>query len=150
MRDVLLSNFITEQYNIGKLEELIIAFFQLIDTVELKLADEDYYIKITQKYEMRFTGSPIVINSSKVESFLIEKYDTEEKLKELLFKCSKSFNCMSKQEREFFSKIYIKLEKKSTVIDEMSLHQYQYEQLKRSAIVKFCLVLGLDKFVEVI
>ena len=150
LREALLSNFITDQYDIGKLEEVIKVFLELIDTAVLKLADEDYYIKITQNYEMKFTGGQKSITSSKIESFLIDKYDSDEKLKELLYKCSKSFNCMSKLEREFFSKIYINLEKKTTVINEMSLHQYQYEQLKKSSIVKFCLVLGLDKFMEVI
>ena len=49
------------------------------------LSDETYNIKITPTYEMKITGYSSVRNvSSKVESFVIHKYDTEDKLKELV------------------------------------------------------------------
>ncbi len=150
MRECILSNYITEQYDVDKLEEVIKVFMDLIETAMLKLANDDYYIKITPSYEMRFAGNQLIFKTSKIDSFLVDRYDTDEKLQELLFKCSKSFNNMTKQEREFFTRKFIKQERKFNLINDMSLHQYQYDQLRKSSIVKFCLVLGLDKFVNVI
>ena len=148
MREKLLSDFITNQYNIQKLEVVVRTFLNLIDTALLILANENYDIKLTQNYDMRVTGTQYVTPNSRVESFLISKYDTDDKLKELLSKYLKAFNNMSLMERELFARIYIKKEKKCVVMSEMHLYQYQYDPVKRSAIVKFCLVLGLDKYVD--
>lgn len=151
MRETILSDFITSQYNIRKLEEVTKTFLELIDTVILILADDSYNIKITPSYELKITGYSSVRNvTSKVESFVIHKYDSEEKLKDLVYKYSKSFNNMSKVERELFTKIFINKEKKTYVMEEMGLYQYQFDPIKKSAVVKFCLVLGLDKYVNAI
>ena len=151
MRETILSDFITSQYNIRKLEEVTKTFLELIDTVILILADDSYNIKITPSYELKITGYSSVRNvTSKVESFVIHKYDSEEKLKDLVYKYSKSFNNMSKIERELFTKIFINKEKKTYVMEEMGLYQYQFDPIKKSAVVKFCLVLGLAKYVNAI
>lgn len=151
MRETILSDFITSQYNIRKLEEVTKTFLELIDTVILILADDSYNIKITPSYELKITGYSSVRNvTSKVESFVIHKYDSEEKLKDLVYKYSKSFNNMTKVERELFTKIFINKEKKTYVMEEMGLYQYQFDPIKKSAIIKFCLVLGLDKYVNAI
>ena len=151
MRETILSDFITSQYNIRKLEEVTKTFLELIDTVILILADDSYNIKITPSYELKITGYSNVCNvTSKVESFVIHKYDSEEKLKDLVYKYSKSFNNMSKTERELFTKIFINKEKKTYVMEEMGLYQYQFDPIKKSAVVKFCLVLGLDKYINAI
>ena len=151
MKEKLLSDFITSQYNIRKLEEVTKAFLELIDTVILILADDSYNIKITPSYELRITGYSNVRNvSSKVESFIIHKYDSEEKLKDLVFKYSKSFNSMTKLERELFTKLFINKEKKTYIMQDMGLYQYQFDPIKKSAVVKFCLVLGLDKYINAI
>lgn len=151
MKEKLLSDFITSQYNIRKLEEVTKAFLELIDTVILILADDSYNIKITPSYELKITGYSNVRNvSSKVESFIIHKYDSEEKLKDLVFKYSKSFNSMTKLERELFTKLFINKEKKTYIMQDMGLYQYQFDPIKKSAIVKFCLVLGLDKYINAI
>ena len=62
MKEKLLSDFITGQFNIRKLEEITKAFLELIDTVILMLSDETYNIKITPTYEMKITGYSSVRN----------------------------------------------------------------------------------------
>jgi len=151
MREKILSNFITNQYDIKKLEEVTKTFLELIDAVILILADESYNIKITPSYELKITGYSSSRNvTSKVESFIIHKYDSEEKLKDLVYKYSKSFNGMTKLERVLFTKIFINKEKKTRIMEDMGLYQYQFDPIKKSAIVKFCLVLGLDKYTNII
>lgn len=150
MNGKLLSDFITNQYDIGKLEEVTKAFLDLIDTAVLILANEDYDIKITPSYEMKIMGCKNIIVSSKVESFVIHKYDSDDKLKDLLFKYSQSFNKMSQLERELFTRLFINGEKKSNVMFDMNLYQYQFDPIRKSSVIKFCLVLGLDKYIDVI
>ena len=65
MRECILSNYITEQYDVDKLEEVIKVFMDLIETAMLKLANDDYYIKITPSYEMRFAGNQLIFKTSK-------------------------------------------------------------------------------------
>ncbi len=150
MKENLLSNFITNQYNIGKLEEVIRAFLNLTETAIIILSNEDYNIKITSSYEMKLSSRTKFSTTSRVESFLISKYDSDDKLKELLYKYSKAFNTMTKPERELFSKYFIRGEKKSIVMRDMGIYQYQFDPIKKSAVVKFCLVLGLDKYIDVV
>ena len=111
---------------------------------------EDYDIKITPSYEMKIMGCKNIIVSSKVESFVIHKYDSDDKLKDLLFKYSQSFNKMSQLERELFTRLFINEEKKSNVMFDMGLYQYQFDPIRKSSVIKFCLVLGLDKYIDVI
>ena len=148
MKEKILSDFITNQYDIGKLETMIKMFLNLIDAAILILTNEDYNIKITPAYEMKLSSNQFLSTSSRIESFLMSKYNTDDKLKELLYKYSKSFNNMTKIEREVFTRIFIKKEKKTNVMLDMHLYQYQFDPIKKSAVVKFSLVLGLDKYVE--
>lgn len=122
----------------------------MTETAIIILSNEDYNIKITSSYEMKLSSRTKFSTTSRVESFLISKYDSDDKLKELLYKYSKAFNTMTKPERELFSKYFIKEEKKSIVMRDMGIYQYQFDPIKKSAVVKFCLVLGLDKYTEVI
>ncbi len=148
MKEKILSDFITNQYDIGKLETVIKMFLNLIDAAILILTNEDYNIKITPSYEMKLSSNQFLSASSRIESFLMSKYNTDDKLKELLYKYSRSFNNMTKIEREVFTRIFIKKEKKTNVMLDMHLYQYQFDPIKKSAVVKFSLVLGLDKYAE--
>ena len=71
MKEKLLSDFITNQYNIVKLEAVVRTFLNLIDTALLILSNENYDIKLTPTYDMKLTGIQYVTPTSRVESFLI-------------------------------------------------------------------------------
>lgn len=150
MKDgIILSDFMVKQFDVKKLEEIIEAFLELIEMATLILNDKDYYIKITPNYEIVLSGKSTVRNvSSKIESFMIYKYDTQDKLKELILKYPNAVHMLSKEEQKIFVKCFINKEKKSFIQDEMLLHQYQYDKLKKSTVIKFCLILGLDKYVD--
>lgn len=145
----ILSDFIVNQFNVKKLEEITKAFLELVETASLILDDKDYYIRITPTYEVNFVGKSSVCNtSSKIETFMIYEYDTKDKLRELIAKYPNAVNTLSKQEQELFIRCFIKKEKKAFIQDAMLLHQYQYDKLKKSMIIKFCVILGLDKYVN--
>lgn len=145
----ILSDFIVNQFDVKKLEEIIKAFIELVETASLILDDNDYYIRITPTYEVELSGKSTCHNvSSKIETFMIYEYDTKEKLRNLIEKYPNAVNTLSKQEQELFIRCFINKEKKSFIQETMILHQYQYDKIKKSTIVKFCVILGLDKYVN--
>lgn len=145
----ILSDFIVKQFDVKKLEEMINAFLELVETASLILDDKDYYIRITSTYEVELSGKSSNRNvSSKIETFMIYEYDNKDKLRDLIAKYPNAVNMLSKNEKELFIRWFIKKEKKSFIQETMILHQYQYDRLKKSMIVKFCLFLGLDKYIN--
>lgn len=147
--ETVLSDFVVSQFDVKKLEIIIKAFLELIETASLMLDDKDYYIRITPTYEVEIAGKTSSRNvSSKIESFMIYKYDTQDKLRELIEKYPKAVNKLTEKEKEIFVRTFINKDKKSVILEEMTLHQYQYDRLKKSLIVKFCVYLGLDKYVD--
>ena len=145
----ILSDFIVKQFDVKKLEEMVKAFLELVETASLILDDKDYYIRITPTYEVEIAGKSSCRNvSSKIETFMIYEYDTKDKLRDLIAKYPNAVKMLSKQERELFIRCFINKEKKTFIQDSMILHQYQYDRLKKSMIVKFCVFLGLDKYVN--
>lgn len=144
-----LSDFIINQFNCSKLEEMIIGFLDLIQTAQFVLSDDNYQIKITPTYEMRLAGSSTVRKvSSKVESLVIHKYNTEDKLQDLVIKYPQAFNNLNSDEKMIFYRVFINHDKQNVICDELSIYPYQFQYIKKSAMVKFCLYLGLEKYVE--
>lgn len=145
----ILSNFIFKQFDIKKLEEILKAFLELVETATLMLDEKDYYIKITPTYEIEIAGKSSVRNvSSKIETFMIYEYDTKDKLRELISKYPNAVKMLSDKERELFIRCFVNKEKKVSIQDSMFLYPYQYDRLKKSTIIKFCIFLGLDKYVK--
>lgn len=148
-RECILSDFMVNQFEVKKLEEIIKAFLELIETAALILDEKDYYIRITPTYEVEVAGSSSNFNvSSKIETFMIYEYDSKDKLRDLIEKYPKALNKLSKVEKELFIRCFVNKEKKSVIQETMILHQYQYDRLKKSTIVKFCVILGLDKYIK--
>lgn len=144
---IILSDFIIKQFDIKKLEEIIKAFIELIETALLILDDKDYYIKITPNYSVELPGHSSVRNtSSKVEGFMIHEYDNKDKLRELIAKYPSAMKKLTKEEQELFIRCFINKEKQVYIQEKMVLHQYQYDKIKKSMVVKFCIILGLDKY----
>ena len=149
-KNELLSKFIVSQYDVKKLEEIIKVFLELIETAQLILDDEGYSIKITPNYEMKIAGlGNTKPTSSKLEAFVIHKYDSLSKLQDLLLKYPKAFNMLSEKEKLIFKKLYIDAEKKSVIQEELMMYQYQFDAIKKSMVVKFSIVLGLDKYIDI-
>ena len=58
-------DYIVNQFPIDKYVEMIFAFLSLIESFEKIIDNEDYYIRITPKYELKI-GSYQIPTSSKV------------------------------------------------------------------------------------
>lgn len=144
-----LTDFMIKQFDVKKLEEIVKAFLELVETATLILDDKDYYIRITPTYEVELAGKSSVRNTcSKIETFMIYEYDSKDKLRDLIAKYPSAVEKLTKEEKELFIRCFINKEKKTYIQEAMILHQYQYDRLKKSAIIKFCVCLGLDKYIN--
>ena len=145
----ILTDFMIKQFDVKKLEEIVKAFLELVETATLILDDKDYYIRITPTYEVELVGKSSVRNTcSKIETFMIYEYDSKDKLRDLIVKYPSALEKLTKEEKELFIRCFMNKEKKTYIQEAMILHQYQYDRLKKSAIIKFCVFLGLDKYIN--
>ena len=74
--------------------------------------------------------------------------DSKDKLRDLIVKYPSALEKLTKEEKELFIRCFMNKEKKTYIQEAMILHQYQYDRLKKSAIIKFCVFLGLDKYIN--
>ena len=72
---------------------------------------------------------------------------TEEKMKEFIYKYGQALNFLNREERQVFIHLFIKKSDTLTIYDDMKIGSNQYKVIKKSAIVRFSIKMGLEKFV---
>ena len=142
-----LSNYIIRQFDIKKFRKMIVAFLSIVDNFQHIIDKEDYYIKYTSNYEIRLGGNKKPTNS-KIESFIVKKYDTEEKKEQLLLKYKIAFNCLNDVERKVFIATFLDNKTNLDLCDEFVTYSQKINSIRKSAIVRFCLKLGFERFVD--
>lgn len=147
VKNVYLNDFVTNQFPLEKFKEMIIAYLNIVESFQLILGDKDYNINITQRYEMRLSSTRKPSNS-KIESFIISKYDNKEKMEDCILKYPIAFNNLNDMERKVFTESILNNKKDIEVIDELGIYSNLLSLIKKSAIVRFSLSLGFDKFVK--
>ncbi len=145
--ELILSNFITKQYDISKLKKMIDLFLQLVESFQIMLNDKSYYIKYSSNYEIRVGGSRQP-TSSKIESFFIKEYNDTYKKEQLLLKYKCAVNTLSDIERQVFIETFVNKKHISNIRDELFSYNDKVILIKKSAIVKVSLSLGLDRFMD--
>lgn len=142
-----LSDYIIKQFDVKKFKKMIIAFLSIVDNFQHIIDKDEYYIKYTANYEVRVGGSKKP-TSSKVESFIIKKYDTEDKKEQLLLKYKNAFNCLNPIERKVFVATFLENKTNLDLCDELVTYDQKVNSIRKSAIVRFCLKLGFERFVD--
>ena len=142
-----LSKFIIKQFDVNKFKKMIKVFLSLVDNFQMVLDLEDYYIKMTSNYEIRVGGSSRPTHS-KVESFVVKKYDTIEKKQQLLLKYKLAFNCLNELERKVFYAVFVENKTTIDICEDLIVYPDKLNIIKKSAIVRFALKLGFDKFID--
>ena len=137
-------DYIVNQFPIDKYVEMIFAFLSLIESFEKIIDNEDYYIRITPKYELKI-GSYQIPTSSKVESFIISKYDNEDKMKECISKYLYAYKTLNEMEKKVFIKYFLENKSDYEIIIELDTYSNLLNRIKKSAVVRFSLILGFDK-----
>ena len=143
------SEYTIRQYDINKLKEVIKVFLEMIESFQSIIDEDSYYIKITSSYEIKVGGIQKP-TSSKVEHFVINKYDTIDKQKQLLLKYKNALNRLNEMERTVFINTFIYETSTEELCDKLITYKDKIVLARKSGIVRFCQILGLDKFTNLI
>lgn len=142
-----LSSFIVKQFDITKYRAITIAFLEITDTFETMLNNEYYKIHFDSSGYLKIGGAKKP-STNKMESMLIRDFQTKEKMQEVLLKYKMAFNSLNEDEKEVFKCSFIDHLKDFDICDELCIYQKKLIQIRNSAIIRFCLFLGLDKFID--
>lgn len=142
-----LSGFVVEQYPIDILKQIINSVVDIVDNFIIELGEDEYLsLSSTSRYDER-VGSSQRNTTSKIETMCIKKMKTEEKMKEFIYKYGQALNFLNREERQVFIHLFIKKSDTLTIYDDMKIGSNQYNVIKKSAIVRFSIKMGLEKFV---
>lgn len=143
-----LSNFVADQYPIETLKVIIFATLDIVDNFILSLGEE-YYLNSSSisNYEERL-GSFQKGTSSKVESMCIKQMSTEPKMKEFIKKYGIALKSLNEEEKAVFICTFIKRLDNLSILSKLKMHSEQLKMIRKSAIVRFSIKMGLVKFID--
>lgn len=148
-KSLYLSSFVANQYPIEKLKKIIYDVVDIVDNFILELNEENNIDSSSiSKYEKRL-GSFQAITSSRVESICFERSFKDKKKKEFILKYGIAVNYLNKLEKDVFILTFVKGESNISIIGKLHLNSEQLTIIRKSAIVRFSLKMGLDKFLTV-
>lgn len=146
-RSLYMSEKISRQYPIEKFKGLIINVIEIVENFIIELGDEDKYdSSSTAKYD-ECIGTHQFSTSSKIESMLIRMYSEEDKKRQFIDKYFKALESLEKLERKVIIYTFIDCLEYDEVCEKLGLCSQTVSKIKKSAIVRFSIKLGLDKFV---
>lgn len=146
-RSPYLSEEVSKQYPIEKFKGLIINVIDIVENFIIELGDENKYnSSSTARYE-ECIGSHQFSTSSKIESMLIRLYDQEPKKREFIDKYFKALESLNNMEKKIFISTFIRYSIVEEICEENQMSSKTVNRIKKSAIIRFSLKLGLDKFV---
>ena len=94
-----MTDYVTNQFPIVKFKEMIFAYLNIVELFQVMLNDKDYYIRITPTYELRTSSGKLPTNS-KIESFVIKKYDNKVKMEDCVLQYPMAFNELNEEDRK--------------------------------------------------
>ena len=146
-RSEYLSEFVANQYPVEVLKKIIIAVLDIVENFIVEL-EEDKYLNTytTNRYEERI-GSFQLCVSSKVESMCIKNMSTELQKRNFIAKYGMALNSLNREEKQVFIYTFIKRENNLTILSDLKMHPDQLTVIRKSAIVRFSIKLGLEKFI---
>lgn len=146
-RSLYMSEKISRQYPIEKFKGLIINVIEIVENFIIELGDEDKYdSSSTAKYD-ECIGTHQFSTSSKIESMLIRMYSEEDKKRQFIDKYFKALESLEKLERKVIIYTFIDCLEYDEICEKLGLCSQTVSKIKKSAIVRFSIKLGLDKFV---
>ena len=147
-RSEYLSEFVSKQYPIEIFKTIIFVVLDIIDNFIIAL-EEDAYISTssTKNYEDR-VGKFQRNCSSKIESLTISKMKRDEDMKKFIQRYGYSLAQLNNEERKVFVSTFIDRLDSLSILSKYKMHSSQLNVIRKSAIVKFSLCLGLNNFVH--
>lgn len=144
----LLNKYIINQFNYSDYKTMVEIFINLIETLQMKLQENALGIKMTSNYNLAIPGHSSRNINSKIETFLIKNYNTEYKIKSCITKFVDAYNKLNYSEKIIFYYTFFKNYKDENILDELKLTSFDLNKIRKSAVIKFSLILGFDKLVD--
>lgn len=149
-RTEFLNEYVANQYPIEKFKELIFITLDIVENFLLTLENGyNYNSTSIASYEEKY-GSSQRNTNSKIESIIIKNMRDEKKMSQFLNCYFIAYNTLNKDEKDIFDATFIDRLTDQEIIDKYKTYSKHITQVKKSAVIKFCLRSGLDKFVDVI
>lgn len=142
-----LSDFIVKQFDLVKYRDLTYAFLEIAITIEAMLNDEYYKIRFDSGGDLKVGGIKKP-SSNQMDSMMIRDFQTKEKMQQVLLKYKMAYNSLNDLEKDVFKLSFIDRLKDFDICDELCIYQKKLIQSRNSAMIRFCLYLGLDKFID--
>lgn len=147
-RTIFLSDYIANQYPIEKFKEIIFITLDIVENFLLTLEEGfDYNSTSIASYEKKY-GSTAKNNNSKIESIYIKNLNSEEKMIRFLQSYFVAYKSLSQEEKDIFDATFIDRLTDLEIIEDYKTHSKHIRMVRKSAIVRFCLRAGLDKYVD--
>lgn len=149
-RSIFLSDYIVEQYPIEDYKEIIFITLDIVENFLLVLErgfsyDSTSIASYGEKY-----GSSQRNNISKIESIYIKNLQTQEAMENFLETYFDAYNSLNQEEKDIFDSTFIDGLSDLEIIAKYNTHSKHIRMVRKSAIIRFTLRAGLDKFVHLI
>ncbi len=145
-----LSGFIVNQYPIEKFKEVIIITLDIAEIFLTELEEGfNYDSSSIASYGKKY-GTSGKRDCNKIESIYINDMREIETMKKFLNGYYNAFYSLNEEEKNVFVSTFIDKMTDLEIIDKYKTNSNQIRIVRKSAIVKFCLKSGINKFVNLI
>ena len=149
-RNPYLTDYVVDQYPIDKFTKLIFITLDIVENFLLVLESGfNYNSTSIASYSEKY-GSHQKNTNSKIESMMIKNINEKKKMKKFLNVYYDAYNALSNDEKNMFDATFIYCMTDNEIFDKYSTYCRFVTKVRRSAIIKFSLRAGLDKFVDLV
>lgn len=149
-RSMFLTDYVANQYPIEKYKQLIFIALDMVENCLLTLENGiEYDSSSIASYGEKYGASQRNC-SSKIETIIIKSLDNKEKMESFLCAFYSSYEQLNQDEKNIFDATFVDKLTDIEIIDKYKTYSKHITQVRKSAIVRFCLRSGLSKFVDVI
>lgn len=141
---------VTDEYPIEKFKKLIEISIDIAEAFIMTLEDGfDYDSSSIASYGEKY-GSSQHSTVSKIESILISQMLRKEQMENFLNSYFGAYNYLNSEEKKIFNATFIDRMTDVKIIIEYDTYSDYIQLVRNSAIVKFCLRSGLNKFIDLV
>lgn len=149
-RNIVFTDYVANQYPVEKYKELIFIALDLVENFLLILENGfDYNSTSIAAYGEKY-GSSQRNTSSKIEKIVFKNMDDEEEIKKFLNSFYNAYNLLTGEEKKYFDATFIDKLKDIDIVEKYHTYAKNVVDVRRNAIIKFCLKSGLNRFADVI
>ncbi len=147
-RNMFLSDYVVKQYPIADFKKIIFITLDIVENFLLCLESGFDYNSLTiASYSEKYASFKKNTNS-KIESIYLHNLDTTVKMQDFLNSYYNAYEALNAEEKMIFNASFIDCLSDLEIIDKYKTHSKYINMVRKSAIIKFCIKSGLDKFIS--